>query len=49
MMPKNVSDYLVAMLVEADVKHIYPITDSLGTVNDFVLRGGRLQWILMWH
>ncbi len=50
MMPKNVSDYLVEMLVEAAVKDIYAITsDSLNPVNDTVLRDGRLQWIPVRH
>jgi pyruvate dehydrogenase (quinone) len=45
-MSKNVSDYLVEMLVEAGAKSIYAITgDSLYPVNDAVQRDGRLQWI----
>ncbi|MFZ3053812.1 MAG: thiamine pyrophosphate-dependent enzyme [Sulfuricurvum sp.] len=49
-MPKNVSDYLVEMLVEAGVKRIYAVTgDSLNPVNDAVRRDGRLQWIHVRH
>jgi len=49
-MSKNVSDYLVEMLVEAGVKRIYAITgDSLNPVNDAVRRDGRLQWIHVRH
>lgn len=49
-MPKNVSDHLVEMLVEAGVKRIYAVTgDSLNPVNDAVRRDGRLQWIHVRH
>jgi len=49
-MSKNVSDYLVKMLVEAGVKSIYAITgDSLNPVNDALRRDGRLQWIHVRH
>lgn len=49
-MSKNVSDYLVEMLVQAGVKRIYAITgDSLNPVNDAVRRDGRLQWIHVRH
>ena len=49
-MPKNVSDHLVEMLVEAGVKRVYAVTgDSLNPVNDAVRRDGRLQWIHVRH
>jgi pyruvate dehydrogenase (quinone) len=45
-MSKNISDYLVEMLVEAGVKRVYGVTgDSLNPVNDAIRRDGRLQWI----
>jgi hypothetical protein len=41
-LPKNRSDYLVKILVEAGLKSIYEITgDSLSLVNDAALRDGR--------
>jgi len=49
-MSKNISDHLVAMLVEAGVKRVYGVTgDSLNPVNDAVRRDGRLQWIHVRH
>jgi len=49
-MSKNVSDYLVEMLVKAGVKRIYAVTgDSLNPVNDAVRRDGRIQWIHVRH
>lgn len=49
-MSKNVSDQIVAMLVEAGVKRVYAVTgDSLNPVNDAVRRDGRLQWIHVRH
>ncbi len=49
-MSKNVSDYLVEMLVEAGIKRIYAVTgDSLNPVNDAVRRDGRIQWIHVRH
>jgi len=49
-MSKNVSDYLVEMLVNVGVKRIYAVTgDSLNPVNDAVRRDGRIQWIHVRH
>ncbi len=49
-MSKNISDYLVEMLVEAGVKRVYAVTgDSLNPVNDAIRRDGRLQWIHVRH
>jgi pyruvate dehydrogenase (quinone) len=49
-MSKNVSDYLVEMVVEAGVARIYTITgDSLNPVNNAVRRDGRLQCIHVRH
>jgi glyoxylate carboligase len=49
-MSKNVSDYLLEMIVEAGVKCIYAISgDSLNPVNDAARRDGRLPWIHVRH
>jgi pyruvate dehydrogenase (quinone) len=49
-MSKNISDQIVAMLLEAGVKRVYAVTgDSLNPVNDAVRRDGRLQWIHVRH
>lgn len=49
-MSKNVSDYMVEMLVKAGVQRIYAVTgDSLNPVNDAVRRDGRIQWIHVRH
>jgi len=49
-MSKNISDYIVEMLVRAGVKRVYGVTgDSLNPVNDAIRRDGRLQWIHVRH
>ncbi|HET8572227.1 MAG TPA: thiamine pyrophosphate-dependent enzyme [Edaphocola sp.] len=49
-MALNVSDLLVAMLVNAGVKRVYAVTgDSLNPVNDAIRRDGRIQWIHVRH
>jgi pyruvate dehydrogenase (quinone) len=46
MLSNTVSDQLVDMLVQADIKRVYAVTgDSLNFVNDAIRRNGKLQWI----
>jgi pyruvate dehydrogenase (quinone) len=49
-MNKNVSDQLVAMLVEAGIQRIYAVAgDSLNHVNEAVHRNGKIKWIHVRH
>lgn len=49
-MSKNISDQLVAALVDAGIQRIYAVTgDSLNHVNAAVHRNGKIKWIHVRH
>lgn len=49
-MSLNVSDLLVAMLVNAGIKRVYAVTgDSLNPINDAIRRDGRIKWVHVRH